>query len=246
MEVVGAVVHRQLVFLPLQGEMPTGDAVGVAPHHRAEKCGVREIGFRLIIAQNHVPLVPISVSHRHPVPDGSQIQQGALRPPAVHQGVGVHRAAVRHGSKKSLAVSHILRVLRLFCCLFCRDVLLGCEEFCAENGSAGGSPHRVVGQAHELPVVHRVLPQAADGDAHAPLKVHVQLHLGAVVLLHVLDELGGGAGEMKLLGKSFKAHQLLHQLLLGHFLAELDKHSCRVAVQRCALLLDTTGVSVFA
>ena len=54
-QVVGAVVHRQLVELALQGELALADPVGVPAHGGAEEgTGGALVAGGIVIAQNHV------------------------------------------------------------------------------------------------------------------------------------------------------------------------------------------------
>lgn len=76
------------------------------------------------------------------------------------------------------------------------DVALLRQKLCAEHSPAGSSSYGVMGQAHEFPVIDRILPEASDGYAHSLSEVHIQSHLGTVILLHVLDELLRCAGKV--------------------------------------------------
>ena len=70
----------------------------------------------------------------------------------------------------------------------------------SSNCTAGGAPEGVVGEADELVVVLGVLTQTAQGDGHAALQLPVQLGLGTVGLLEVVQELLGCGGQLQLLG----------------------------------------------
>ena len=63
------------------------------------------------------------------------------------------------------------------------------------------------------------------------LIVHIQLYLGTIVLLTVLNELLRCRGKLVLLGQALEAPQLLDELLLGGLLPELYENRSGMAVQ---------------
>ena len=62
-QMVGAVVDRQLVSYTVEGKTPLGDTVGKAPGTLAEARSVVEIILRLAIAKHHVAEAPGLVGH---------------------------------------------------------------------------------------------------------------------------------------------------------------------------------------
>ena len=88
-----------------------------------------------------------------------------------------------------------------------------------------------MGETDELPVVNRILAEAADRDPHTAFVVHIERDLRTVILFHVADKLLRCAGQLVLLRKSAEVDKLLNELLLGRLLAELYKDSRCVTVQ---------------
>ena len=80
------------------------------------------------------------------------------------------------------------------------QIPLGAQQLGQQDRAAGSAAQGVVAQTHELIVVLGVGPQAAQGDSHAALQLPVQLGLGTVGLLKVVEELLGGGGRGQLLG----------------------------------------------
>ena len=62
-QVIGAVVDRQLVSLAVQAETPARYAVGEAPGTLAEARAVSYVVFGLAVAQHHVPEPSFAVRH---------------------------------------------------------------------------------------------------------------------------------------------------------------------------------------
>ena len=60
---IGAVVHRQGVFFPVQGEMAFGYPVGISAGHLSGARAVIEIAQRVLISENHIGQPPVPVRH---------------------------------------------------------------------------------------------------------------------------------------------------------------------------------------
>ena len=64
MEVVAVFVGGQAVFPPAQGKGAALDAVGTAPHNRAEEAAARQVVRRVVIAQDNVNHVAVCIGHK--------------------------------------------------------------------------------------------------------------------------------------------------------------------------------------
>src|SRR5699024_4209434 len=111
------------------------------------------------------------------------------------------------------------------------QIALGCQQLGQQDAAAGRTPQGVVAHAGKLVVKEGVLPQAADADGHAVLGVAVQLGLGAVVLLKIVEELLGRAGQLQLLGGAAELLPRREDLLFGGLLFKADKDGGGVAVR---------------
>ena len=69
-------------------------------------------------------------------------------------------------------------------------------------------------EAYELVVVLRILAEASRRYRHAAFEVAVELSLRTVVLLEIVDELLGSAGELKLLRNALEISPQLEYLFL--------------------------------
>ena len=78
--------------------------------------------------------------------------------------------------------------------LFLIHKSVGAEQLGQQDGAAGGTAQGVVGQTHKLIIVLAVLAQTTQGYGHTTLQVAVQLGLGHIILLKILEELLGGGG----------------------------------------------------
>ena len=83
-------------------------------------------------------------------------------------------------------------------------IALSAQQLGQQDRAAGSTPEGVVAQAHEFIVVLGVRTQAAQRDGHAALQLTVQLGLGTVWLLEVMDKLLGRGGKLQLLGSALE------------------------------------------
>ena len=87
-----------------------------------------------------------------------------------------------------------------------------------------------MGQAHKLVIVLCILSQTTDGNCHTILQVPVQLRLGPVIFLEVMEELLRRRGQLQFLGYAGKCLPALEDLLLGGLVFKGNKYSSSVAI----------------
>lgn len=93
------------------------------------------------------------------------------------------------------------------------DQILGAEQLGGQNAAACRAANSIMAQAHKLIVKNAVFPQAADGNAHAVLKIPVQPRLRMGGIFAVLQEGLGRAGKLQALRFGFKAVPALEDFL---------------------------------
>ena len=60
---VGTVVQRELVGMPVDREVPAGDAVTVAPDHGAEESRLGEIVFQVVVTDDDIAQPPLPIGN---------------------------------------------------------------------------------------------------------------------------------------------------------------------------------------
>lgn len=84
------------------------------------------------------------------------------------------------------------------------DIALGAQQLGQQDSAACSTPQGIVGQAHELIVILCVLTEPPHGNRHSAFQLTVQLGLGTVWLLEVMDKLLGRGGKLQLLGSALE------------------------------------------
>ncbi len=101
-EVIGAVVERQVVRLPVDHNPPAGDPVAISADHGSEVAGLRQVAIQVLVTDHDVVEAPLPVRHldRHeddPVGDCPDFHPGG-----VGQGKELDGGAVGHHTKRRL------------------------------------------------------------------------------------------------------------------------------------------------
>ena len=80
-------------------------------------------------------------------------------------------------------------------------------------------------QAYKLIIVLCILPQTTDGNSHAIFQIPIQLGLGPVIFLKVMQELLRCRGKLQSLGNTGKLLPALQDFFLRGLLFKGDKDS---------------------
>ena len=110
-QVVFRIVDRERVFLPVQGEMAAGDAVGVASGALAGAGAVAEIRGGVGIAQHDIGQFSVLVGHIDPYDGGSDRAQFDISAGGVRHRVFIDFLSVRGRTPQSLFDVHTESVL---------------------------------------------------------------------------------------------------------------------------------------
>ena len=110
-------------------------------------------------------------------------------------------------------------------------IALGCQQLSQQHCAAGSAAQGVVAHAGELVIKQGVLTQTTDADGHAVLGVAVQLGLGTVVLLEVVEELLGCAGQVQFLCGAAELGPSLEDFFLAGLLIKAHEDSGGVTVR---------------